>query len=171
MFRMAHVPPDQDLMNYTAMTRNAMRGVVRAAIERAAMPGGLPGNHHFYISFRTRDRGVHAPPELLAKFPEEMTIVLQHQYWDLEVSEAQFSVTLKFGGQPRTLTVPFSALTQFIDPSVQFHLSFQPPEDEESDTELADTDGENELPKEPSSGPAPDPDKPNVVSLDQFRKK
>lgn len=168
---MAHLPPDQDLMNYTALTRDAMRGVVRAAIQRAAMPGGLPGNHHFYISFRTQAPGVQAPSELLAKFPEEMTIVLQHQFWDLEVGETGFTVTLKFGGQPRTLTVPFSALTQFIDPSVQFHLSFQPHDDEETETELQGTALEAEAPEPPPSAPVADPDKPNVVSLDQFRKK
>src|SRR3954463_11864674 len=121
-------PPD--LMRYEAMAQDALRGVVKAALKRAASPGGLPGAHHFYITFKTDAPGVSAPPDLLAKYPDEMTIVLQHQYWDLAPGETFFAVTLKFGGQPKKLSVPYAAVTRFYDPSVQFLLQFEAPEAE-----------------------------------------
>src|ERR1700744_4349240 len=124
---MAQDPPAQDLMRYEAMAQDALRGVVRTALKRAAAPGGLPGAHHFYITFKTEAPGVSAPPDLLGKYPDEMTIVLQHQYRDLVPSEASFTVTLKFGGQPKKLVVPYAAVTRFYDPSVQFLLQFEAP--------------------------------------------
>src|SRR6185436_13138286 len=114
-------------MNYEAMAQEALRGVVKAALKRAAAPDGLPGSHHFYITFKTDAAGVSGPPDLLSKYPDEMTIVLQHQYWDLAPGETFFSVTLQFGGQPKRLSVPYAAVTRFYDPSVQFLLQFEAP--------------------------------------------
>ena len=164
---MAQDPPAQDQMHYEAMAQEALRGVVKAALKRAAAPDGLPGAHHFYITFKSEAPGVSGPADLLGKYPDEMTIVLQHQYWDLAPGETFFSVTLKFGGQPKRLSVPYAAVTRFYDPSVQFLLSF----------ETAPAAGE--APAVVAAKPAPaadagadaDPEAANVVSLDQFRKK
>ena len=167
---MAQEPPAQDQMHYEAMAQEALRGVVKAALKRAASPEGLPGAHHFYVTFKTDAPGVSGPVDLLSKYPDEMTIVLQHQYWDLAPGETFFSVTLKFGGQPKRVSVPYAAVTRFYDPSVQFLLQFE-----------AGADG-----AQPTVGPKPaeptaeseatPPDEPvdpaeKVVSLDQFRKK
>ena len=163
---MAQEPPAQDLMNYEAMAQEALRGVVRAALRRANAPGGLPGAHHFYLTFKTGVAGVEGPDELLSRYPDEMTIVLQHQFWDLEVGDQSFGVTLKFGGRPQSLVVPFAALTRFYDPSVQFLLQFDA--DESPATTAA------EALRAPPPGPTAepqDPEAPNVVSLDHFRKK
>jgi uncharacterized protein len=159
---MAQEKPPQDLMHYEAMAHDALRGVVRAALKRAAAPQGLPGAHHFYITFRTDAPGVSGPPDLLGKYPEEMTIVLQHQYWDLEVEEDRFGVTLKFGGEPQHLEAPYAAVTRFYDPSVQFLLQFETP-----------AAAQPALPVTQDSPPpeASGEDEPKVVSLDQFRKK
>lgn len=163
---MAQDPPAQDLMRYEAMAQDALRGVVKTALKRAAAPEGLPGAHHFYITFKTDAPGVSGPPDLLGKYPDEMTIVLQHQYWDLAPGETFFSVTLQFGGQPKRLSVPYAAVTRFYDPSVQFLLQFEPPavtdaKPAEIEPKAADTDPETP----PADGEA------KVVSLDQFRKK
>lgn len=166
---MAQDDTPQDLMHYEAMAQDALRGVVRSALKRAASPEGLPGAHHFYITFKTDAPGVSAPPDLLAKYPEEMTIVLQHQYRDLAPGETFFTVTLKFGGQPKRLSVPYAAVSRFYDPSVQFLLQFEPSPDP------AEAEPEAEPP--PADAPAPAPhastegEEPKVVSLDQFRKK
>ena len=155
-----------DDMHYEQMTQDALRGIVKEALKRAASPAGIPGAHHFYVSFKTGAPGVSGPIDLLSKFPDEMTIVLQHQFWDLAPGDTQFSITLSFGGQPKRLTVPYAALTRFFDPSVQFLLQFDvpdfdPPVQEEPETEAdapaATTDSGDEGPK--------------IVSLDQFRKK
>ena len=168
----------QDLMHYDAMAQEALRGVVRAALRRAASPEGLPGAHHFYITFKTDAPGVSAPTDLLAKYPDEMTIVLQHQYKDLAPGETFFTVTLKFGGQPKRLSVPYAAVTRFYDPSVQFLLPFDV-------VETAPAEAGHDAPP-PTVLPADRPkkskakaeapaeageDEPKVVSLDQFRKK
>jgi hypothetical protein len=116
----------QDLMGYEALAQEALRGVVKAALKRAAGPGGVPGAHHFYISFKTQAPGVSIPPDLVEKYPDEMTIVLQHQFWDLAPGETFFSITLRFGGQPKRLSMPYGAVTRFYDPSVQFLLQFEP---------------------------------------------
>jgi hypothetical protein len=159
-------------MHYEAMAQEALRGVVKAALKRAAAPEGLPGAHHFYITFKTEAPGVSGPNDLLGKYPDEMTIVLQHQYWDLAPGETFFSVTLKFGGQPKRLSVPYAAVSRFYDPSVQFLLQFEAP----AGTGTAATAGALAAPaatedKAASNGEAADPDAPNVVSLDTFRKK
>lgn len=157
---MAQDTSARDDMGYEAMAQDALRGVVRTAMQRAASPQGLPGAHHFYVTFRTNAPGVAAPPDLLAKYPDEMTIVLQHQYWDMTANETTFAVTLKFGGEPQRLSAPYTAVSRFYDPSVQFLLQFTPPEGEEPVAALAQPER-----------PLLDSDEPKVVSLDQFRKK
>lgn len=167
---MAQQKPPQDQMHYEAMAQDALRGVVKTALRRAAAPDGLPGDHHFYITFRTKAPGVSGPQDLLGKYPDEMTIVLQHQYWDLAPGETFFTVTLKFGGQPKRLSVPYAAVTRFYDPSVQFLLQFEPTAEDEVRDEIPELAPDVEA-------QAPDPDAPpaeegpKVVSLDQFRKK
>ncbi|MFO0541556.1 MAG: SspB family protein [Phenylobacterium sp.] len=163
---MAKDPPAQDLMNYEAMAQEALKGVVRAALRRANAPGGLPGAHHFYLTFKTGAAGVEGPEELLSRYPDEMTIVLQHQFWDLEIGDEAFGVTLKFGGRPQSLRVPYAALTRFYDPSVQFLLQFDA-EDSPASSGVSDL----RSPAAPATGEGLDPDAPNVVSLDHFRKK
>src|SRR5215469_6936719 len=122
---MAKPPASKDEMHYDVMAQDALRGVVKLALKRAASPQGLPGEHHFYITFKTQAPGVSGPPELLSQYPDEMRIVLQHQYWDLAPGETFFAVTLKFGGQPMRLSIPYAAVTQFYDPHVQFMLQFE----------------------------------------------
>ena len=114
-------------MNYEQMTQLALRGVVRDAVRRVIREDGLPGAHHFYITFMTRYPGVDIDDGLAAKYPDEITIVLEHQYWDLNAYETEFEVTLKFGGIPKYLKVPYHAITRFHDPSVGFALQFDPP--------------------------------------------
>jgi uncharacterized protein len=112
-----------DPLNYQALTEEALRGVVRQALQVAAQRG-LPGQHHFYLTFRTGFPGVELADSLRDRHPEEMTIVLQHQFWGLDIGERQFSVTLSFNGQHERLVVPFAAVSAFVDPSVQFGLQF-----------------------------------------------
>ena len=161
---MAEETPPVDEMHYEQLAQDALRGVIRAALERAAGPDGIPGAHHFYITFRTRAPGVSVPPDILAKYPEEMTVVLQHQYWDLKVEPNRFSVMLKFGGMPKVLSMPYAAVSRFYDPSVQFLLQFETP------IELEAVAEEEPAPEPDAPQPAGD-DGPKVVSLDQFRKK
>lgn len=123
-------------MNYEQMTQLALRGVVRDAIRRVIREDGLPGAHHFYITFLTRYPGAEVDEGLTKKYPEEITIVLEHQFWDLAANDDSFEVTLKFGGVPKYLKVPYTAVTRFHDPSVGFALQFEPPKEMEvrSDT-------------------------------------
>jgi hypothetical protein len=113
-----------DHIRYDILAQDALRGVVRRVLMDAAK-NGLPGEHHFYMSFDTRAEGVRLSPRMLAQYPEEMTVVLQHQFWDLEVTENGFEVGVSFGGLPERLAVPFAAVKGFFDPSVQFGLQFQ----------------------------------------------
>ncbi|MEM6411275.1 MAG: ClpXP protease specificity-enhancing factor SspB [Pseudomonadota bacterium] len=159
-----------DYIGYEKLTKAAMRGVVRDVLRRTVDAGSLEGEHHFYISFRTKAAGVAIADHLIERFPEEMTIVIQHQYWDLEVEDDYFEIILKFSGVPQHLHVPFSALTRFVDPSVNFGLTFE--QDESGDAgsvigPLAD----------PGQMPTPDIEQPDdasegtVVNLDAFRRK
>jgi hypothetical protein len=167
---MAKDERSKDLMGYAALQQEALRGVIRAALMRVAPPRGLPGDHHFYISFRTDAARVSIPEDLHARYPEEMTIVLQNQFWDLKPGENAFSVTLQFGGQPKTLTIPYAAVTRFYDPSVQFVLQFSAPLP-------APRAGPGKGASHEAAGKATDgsaevrEDGPKIVSLDQFRKK
>ncbi|CAN5227431.1 ClpXP protease specificity-enhancing factor SspB [soil metagenome] len=175
----------QDLMGYEAMAQEALRGVIKAALKRAAEPQGLPGDHHFYITFKTHGAGVTAPADLAEKYPDEMTIVLQHQYWDLAPGETFFAITLRFGGQPKTLSVPYAAITRFYDPSIQFLRQFEAadaPAPAVSTHEVVpmrprlagEGDAPQAAPTEAQLGDGGDDgpdDGPKVVSLDRFRKK
>lgn len=149
----------KDLLGYQGLMQGAMKGVLRSALRKAQQFGALPGAHHFYITFRTRTAGVQMSDALKDRFTDEMTIVIQHQYWDLEVADEGFSVLLKFGGQPQRLVVPFAAVTRFVDPSVNFGLVF--------DESAASTLSIDESPEESASS-AP---QGTVVSLDAFRRK
>ena len=171
LLEMAKPPASKDEMHYDAMAQDALRGVVKMALKRAASPQGLPGEHHFYITFKTQAPGVSGPPELLGQYPDEMRIVLQHQYEDLAPGETFFAVTLKFGGRPKRLSVPYAAVTQFYDPSVQFMLQFEveATRPQELGAALA---GPPAVASESADGAeAPAGDEPKIVSLDQFRKK
>jgi hypothetical protein len=112
-----------DRFHYDALVDDALRSVVRRVLAQVAEKG-LPGSHHFYISFRSTDPGVELPDYLRAKYPEEMTVVLQHQYWDLVLNEESFEVTVSFNKQQERIKVPFTALSAFVDPSVRFGLQF-----------------------------------------------
>lgn len=162
----------QNLMRYDLMVQKALRGVLREALGVAAKTG-LPGEHHFYIAFLTDFPGVILSPSLKARYPKEMTIVLQHQYWGLDVHEDYFEVGLSFNQVPEKLHIPFAAIKGFYDPSVQFGLEFAVPD--EADEEPADAQAPVPFaPAEEASAPPakPAPDTPaQVVSLDSFRKK
>jgi uncharacterized protein len=160
----------QDLYHYEQMVERALRGVVRKALERAAKEG-LRGAHHFYIGFATRMPGVALPDALRERYPDIMTIVLQHQFWDLEVSRDAFSVTLSFHRELERLTVPFAAVRSFADPSVNFALEFAVPEP--APAKPAAVPAPIATAPE-ASAPAPSPtEKPSaeVVTLDSFRKR
>jgi hypothetical protein len=173
-----------DHIRYDVLARDALRGVLRRVLADAA-EHGLPGEHHFYITFLSNADGVKLSPRLLAQYPEEMTIILQHQFWDLVVAEDRFEVGLSFGGIPERLTVPFASVTRFLDPSAPFDLRF----------DVSEALSEAPPAKLPSGAPAPAPaatparataetgaaetedapEKPSegaeVVRLDRFRKK
>jgi hypothetical protein len=149
----------QDLFGYPKMVETALRGVMRDALARAAR-GGLPGEHHFYIAFRTRAAGVAVPKYLLAKYPDEMTIVLQHQFRDLEIGEDGFSVSLSFQGRWERLTIPWAAVTTFADPSVNFGLQFEAPPAEAAPPAAL-----------PPAAPQPERPAAEIVTLDKFRKR
>jgi hypothetical protein len=158
-----------DLFQYDRMVERAMRQVVREALMRVVKEG-LPGQHHFYISFRTSFPGVRISDALRARFPEDMTIVLQHQFWDLAVRPDLFEVSLSFSGVSEKLFVPFAAITGFVDPSVKFGLQFRP------DAETAAARGKPAA-ASPAVATLPKAEKPapegpaEVVALDKFRKK
>ena len=116
-----------DHIRYDVLARDALRGVLRRVLTDAA-EHGLPGEHHFFITFLSTADGVKLSPRLRAQYPEEMTIILQHQFWDLVVTEDRFEVGLSFGGIPERLVVPFAAIKSFLDPSVPFQVEFQPTE-------------------------------------------
>ncbi len=141
-----------DHIRYDLLAQEALRGVVRRVLVDAARDG-LPGDHHFYISFDTRAPGVRLSQRMREKYPEEMTIVLQHQFWDLNVTEHAFEVGLSFGGVPERLLVPFSALKGFFDPSVKFGLQFEIAEAEATEEPAPEEDNSATAPT-PLPGPA-----------------
>ncbi|MEB3701799.1 Stringent starvation protein B [Candidatus Bealeia paramacronuclearis] len=150
------------MFDYEEMVQDGLRGVVREALAYAA-ENGLPGAHHFYISFRTDYPGVEIPDFLRERHPEEVTIVIQHQFWDLEVDERGFSILLSFSEAHEKVYVPFYALLSFMDPSAKFGLQFNPPPYDEVFLEIDESIVE---PTSEDAGP-----KDNVVTLDTFRKK
>ncbi len=113
-----------DQIRYDLLTQQALRGVLRSVLTDVAKKG-VPGEHHFYIAFDTRAEGVKLSARLREQYPEEMTIILQHQFWDLVVTDERFEVGLSFGGVPERLSVPFDTIKSFFDPSVQFGLQFE----------------------------------------------
>ncbi|WP_018183493.1 SspB family protein [Kaistia granuli] len=170
----------EDLIRYDILAQDALRGVVRKVLAEVAKTG-LPGDHHFYITFETRAPGVRVSTRLMTDYPEEMTIIIQHQYWDLSVTEHAFEIGLSFKGVPERLLIPFTALKSFVDPSVQFGLQFETaPADEEvleHSAEMEDVETSPlvlDTPERTEEAPAAEPgEKPaaEVVRLDAFRKK
>ncbi len=155
-----------DYIGYDTLAQAAMRGVVREALKRARVNGGLPGDHHFYITFRTRAPGVKIASFLSERFPEDMTIVVQHQFWDLDVQDGHFEIVLKFAGVPQHLSVPFAAVSRFVDPSVNFALTFEAGGKDAGVIAPA-------LPARADTAPAAEASggDTTVVSLDAFRRK
>ena len=155
---------NEDEIGYPVLIQNALRHVVHDALQRAAGADGLPGEHHFYVTFLTGADGVDIPERLVEEYPDEMTIVIKRHFWDLEVGPTSFSIGLSFSGKPETLTLPYAAITRFVDPSVPFGLELQsPPTPAEM---LSDDDA---AASEDSS--TPDGVAGQVLSLDAFRKK
>ena len=169
-----------DHIRYDVLVRDALRGVLHKVLTDAAAHG-LPGEHHFFITFASRAEGVKLSDRLLAQYPEEMTIILQHQFWDLVVTDDRFEVGLSFGGIPERLVIPFHAIKSFHDPSVPFGLAFElseatadapatkptavpAPSAVAAPTTAAASEEEPEQPPPPSEGA-------EVVRLDRFRKK
>jgi hypothetical protein len=179
-----------DHIRYDILTQDALRGLVRTVLEDAAR-NGLPGEHHFYIAFDTRAEGVKLSQRMRAQYPEEMTVVLQHQFWDLIVTEDGFEVGLSFGGIPERVVVPFAAIKSFADPSAQFGVQFETLTETPATADETAPSGEARPPAEqkpaapgmaalptPANPPPPPPDKTpdpgsgaEVVRLDRFRKK
>jgi len=162
--------------DYEALVQDSLRSVVRSALTQASK-NGLPGNHHFYISFRTDFPGVDLPDYLLEQYPEEITVVLQYEFWDLEVEADCFFVTLCFNDIHERLTIPFQSIVSFVDPSVKFGLQFSPTIHEKGVLEKLPVrqksprskskekaNSENPLPESAKNGS-------NVIMLDAFRKK
>lgn len=160
-------------MDYSQMVEDALKGVVRAAMQKASTDG-LHGNHNFYVTFLTRHDGVELPDHLLDRYPNDITIVLQHQFWDMEVGDDAFEVSLSFNKLPTRIRVPWEAITSFADPSVQFGLQFQP----QGGVVLASDEGDMEhavegmVETDDAADGEPEEEKAGeVVSLDAFRKK
>ena len=173
---------DDDILRYDKMVESALRGVVRNSIEEVINnfgdTGGMPGEHHFYITFLTDFPGVKIPDYLRERYPGEMTIVLQYQFSDLYVDKDVMSVTLSFNNVPEKLEIPLAAISIFADPSVNFALQFQPLGDAIEDADLAildeldDDDPDDDGPGGPKGKKPKDKDDTGqVISLDQFRKK
>jgi hypothetical protein len=154
----------ESLIPYDEIVQEALRDVVGRVLREIEQTGALPGNHHFYITFKTRMPGVEIPKHLAERFPDEMTIVLQHRFWDLNVGDEVFSVGLSFGGIAATLRVPFAAVTQFHDPSVEFALTFQANAAEAVPEEHEEAENDAPVVEEAEDGS-------NVVSVDFTRKK
>jgi uncharacterized protein len=164
MARMSDLLPDS-LIPYDEIVQEALRAVVGRVLGSVAESQGLPGEHHFYITFKTQAPGVEIPARLIERFPDEMTIVLQNRFWDLKVDDAKFSVGLSFNQVPSKLVIPYAAITGFHDPAVNFELRFQAqegPGDGPGGHDPAENDGAQAAPVEDGS---------NVVAVDFKRKK
>lgn len=167
----------KDYIGYKALTDAALRGVVRDALQRVEKQG-LIGAHHFRLTFKTRYPGVEIPDFLLEQYPDEMMIILQHQFWGLKVMEDRFEVTLSFRKVPATLVVPFPALTAFVDPGVQFGLQFREVDEAADGEQKPAPTPPTAFPSHPTSSVSPEvaaekqsAQPGEVVSLDSFRKK
>lgn len=181
----------EDLMRYDVLAQHALRGVVRLALKRVEREG-LPGEHHFFIAFDTRFEGVEMSDRLLERYKDEMTVVIQHQYWNLRITDDHFEIELSFDNIPEKLSVPFASIKGFFDPSVQFGLQFEtaaanseqvPPTEAASDNETSEDTkpvkskakkaAKSKKKSDSTDNNAPDAsnDDSKVVSLDAFRKK
>lgn len=167
----------KDWLRYDRMVEDALRGVVRRALNEVSA-SGLPGDHHFYLTFRTGEQGVQIAPALKAQYPKEMTIVLQHQFWGLEVNQEGFAVTLSFGGKHERLVVPYRSIVSFADPSVKFGLQFESSALGDGEAETDTATGKTVTPKDLNDLPRLVEDKTatakagaQIVTLDAFRKK
>jgi len=165
----------KDFIGYQALTDSALRGVVRDALRRIEK-SGLIGAHHFYLTFKTHAEGVDIPDFLKEQYPDEMTIIIQHQYWALKVKEDYFEVTLTFKKLPAPLHIPFNALTAFFDPGVQFGLQFRSEGEATAKSgpvgvPAPETVAAAEAPPPETQAEKPVPPQGEVVSLDSFRKK
>lgn len=160
---MSETPPDS-LIPYDEIVQEALRAVVGRVLGQVSEAGDLPGEHHFYITFKTHAPGVDIPQHLIERFPDEMTIVLQRRFWDLTVTEEGFSVGLSFNQVPETLVIPFSAVTGFVDPAVNFALQFQ------AQVEEGAPQGADHAENDPPTA-EPVEDGSNVVAVDFKRKK
>jgi hypothetical protein len=170
-----------DHIRYDVLARDALRGVLRRVLTDAA-EHGLPGEHHFFITFLSTAEGVKLSPRLLAQYPEEMTVILQHQFWDLVVTDDRFEVGLSFGGIPERLVVPFHSIKSFFDPSVQFGLQFEPADAAPNEAPASNAPAApapsavtSAVPvsatAETTSDPVKSGEGAEVVRLDRFRKK
>ncbi len=164
----------QDHIRYDILAQDALRGVIRKVLTEVAATGRLPGDHHFFITFLTGAPGVRISQALKAKYAEQMTIVVQHQFWDLKVTESQFEVGLSFSDTPEKLVIPFNAIRGFYDPSVNFELEFDVPLADEQDMSAEITAypvGAAEKTESAADKPEGEKKEGSVVSLDAFRKK
>jgi uncharacterized protein len=158
----------KDFMHYKELMDRALRSVVREALLRVKK-SGLPGSHHMYVTFRTKAPGVELADRLRERFPDDMTIVLQHQFWGLDVEDDKFEVTLSFNKLHERLVIPFAAITSFVDPAVQFGLQFVPTV--APPARSAKVEGGEKKPPAAASDPEEKPKTGQVVTLDAFRKK
>jgi len=149
-------------IDYEKLVKNALRGVVREIL-LVIDKKGLQGEHHYYISFKTTDEGVDIPKRLRAQYPKEMTIVIQHRYWDLKIEEDKFEIGLSFNQKPELLKIPYAAITSIVDPSVRFALQFDAPPEGKAEAP-------EDKPKAEDAPKRPEKMEENVVSIDAFRK-
>lgn len=167
---MSNSEDDLSSINYELLVEDALRTVVRGALSIVEHTG-LPGETHFYVSFKSDFDGVEMSDELRAANPSEMTIVLQHQFWDLHVADDHFTVSLSFSGVPQNLVVPFAAVTHFNDPSVGFGLQFSVIAEEDEDKEAGDATILTDVLKDDDTQSEKADEVAEIVSLDAFRKK
>ncbi|MDO6963445.1 SspB family protein [Rhizobium alvei] len=166
----------QDHIRYDILAQDALRSVIRKVLSEVSATGSLPGDHHFFITFLTTAPGVRISQHLKSKYPEQMTIVVQHQFWDLKVNDTYFEIGLSFSDKPEKLTVPFAAIRGFYDPSVNFELEFDVAVAEEAEVEAEITaypvqPAETAAAAEPAGENGEAKPGASVVSLDAFRKK
>ena len=163
-----------DHIRYDILAQDALRGVIRKVLAEVAATGRLPGDHHFFITFLTGAPGVRISQHLKAKYAEQMTIVIQHQFWDLKVTDSLFEIGLSFSDTPEKLVIPFNAIRGFYDPSVNFELEFDVPlaDEDEGEAEITAYPLEAVAKTEETEASKSDEKKEgSVVSLDAFRKK
>ena len=164
-----------DHIRYDVLARDALRSVLTQVLADAS-ENGLPGEHHFYITFLSKAEGVKISPRLLSQYPQEMTVILQHQFWDLVVTDDRFEVGLSFNGIPERLVIPFSSIKSFFDPSVQFGLQFEPVDEPAAEAaspvvESLPVAAAAETPTDAGDEPVKQGEGAEVVRLDRFRKK